>query len=131
MKKVASLFLVLFLVLTAVSGCSPDGSENGTASQSESATGQTTTQTTSSGSGELSAELTLWSMPLAEEFESMLTDDLIAGFNETYPEVKVNVEMMTWEGGLRNCRLLLVPAQHPIFTLTEQPEPLHSRIKMS
>ena len=107
MKKVASLFLVLFLVLTAVSGCSPDGSENGTAIQSESATGQTTTQTTSSGSGELSAELTLWSMPLAEEFESMLTDDLIAGFNETYPEVKVNVEMMTWEGGPEKLQIAL------------------------
>lgn len=42
--------------------------------------------------------LTVWAVPLYDEFETAINDVFIPAFEEKYSNIKINLEMQTWEG---------------------------------
>jgi ABC-type glycerol-3-phosphate transport system substrate-binding protein len=59
-------------------------------------------------------EITIWSMALAgTKTESIFKDHVIKGFNQKFPNVKVNFEMMTWEGGPEKLQIALGTGSTP------------------
>ena len=109
MKKLVTLFIAVLMITAIFAGCVNDvKTEEPTAAAktAEKTAEAAATQEEKSEETELTAELTLWSMPLIEGFEDVL-DQLIAGYNELYPGVKINVEMLTWEGGVEKLQISL------------------------
>ena len=116
MKRVALLLLALLVAVMAI-GCAVsdapvESKDEGLAQQEESEKSDDSKDETAdaedAATEDLAAELTLWSMPLGgESTEDMLTNDLIAGFNEMYPNVKINLEMLTWEAGPEKLQVAL------------------------
>ena len=110
MKKLTALFIAIAMIVALFAGCatsSPTETSGSTVSATEAApTEAPMTEETGNENMDLTAELTLWSMPLIEGFEDVL-NDLIAGFNQKYPNVKINVEMLTWEGGVEKLQISL------------------------
>ncbi|NLZ56639.1 MAG: extracellular solute-binding protein [Clostridiaceae bacterium] len=97
MKKYLSILLALLLMFGLLSACGK--TEQPPATDPPAKTDPP--KETEKDDGDLSAEITIWSMPLTSgvDYDEILKNDLIAPFNKTYPNVKVEVDMMTWEGG--------------------------------
>jgi ABC-type glycerol-3-phosphate transport system substrate-binding protein len=113
MKSIISILLAL-LIVVSFAGCgapsaTPSEKPAETTSQAPAAQPSEKPAETpaEAGPGDLKAELTLWSMPLTNDMETMLTNELIAGFNKQYPNVKINLEMLTWEGGPEKLQIAL------------------------
>ena len=105
MKKYLSILLVLLLMLGLLSACN----------KPEQPTKTDPPKKTEKEDGDLSAEITIWSMPLTSgvEYDEILKNDLITPFNKVYPKVKVNVDMMTWEGGPERLSIALGTGSTP------------------
>jgi multiple sugar transport system substrate-binding protein len=121
MKRIISVLLALLMV-AALSACgAPAATQSGQpattppavassekpAESSAAASSPAASSPAAQSGTDLKAELTLWSMPLTTDMETRLTDELIAGFNKQYPNVKVNLEMLTWESGPEKLQIAL------------------------
>ena len=102
MKKIVVLFLILAMALGAA-GCG----SSAPADEAPPAPAPAPAAPAGEGGGSLEAEITVWSMPFGTATESFLTDQLIAGFNQDYPGVKVNLEMLSWDGGPEKLQIAL------------------------
>lgn len=108
MKKLFSLLLTATMLTTALTGCGGATKTSETKQTPEQSTASsTTTSTTKTDSSQtddvtqLSTELTWWAFPTfsttyaAGEYEQQMVN----AFNEKYPNVKVNVEMIDFTSG--------------------------------
>ncbi len=109
MKRALALILALLLVASLISACDAgkEPTKGPETPDQTTAPGTDKPQESGNGGGDLEANLVMWAMPLTDNFESMLTDDLIAGLNESEPGVSINVEMLTWEGGPEKLQIAL------------------------
>lgn len=100
-----SLFLIVTVVLSAC-GNNDNGNENAGASAKESTPVSSPSSSASAASGvdsNESAELTLWATPNGilkdgEKPGEWIAQDLIPEFNKLYPNVKINVELVPFDG---------------------------------
>lgn len=105
MKKIAILFTMIMIVLS-IGGCSKTEEEKTTeTSSTESSTSEsTTTESTSSDSNvaDKKVEITFWNYPnytVVDGVPGKYEEQMIAAFNEKYPNITVNVEMLSFDGG--------------------------------
>lgn len=106
MKKSIALLLAGLLMIGVFAGCAP-------ADQTPSGNEGPQGGTPSGGEESLKAEITLWSMPLVSDMEVLLRDQLLPAFNKQYPDVKVNLEMLTWDGGPEKLQIALGTGSTP------------------
>ena len=100
MKKIFNRALAMGLVASMLAGCSSSGTAASTASASGSV-------------NDLSAEITVWAVPLTDDFEEEFNDEFLPKFQEQYPNVEVNLEMQTWEGVNEKLQTALSTGDYP------------------
>ncbi|GMK43751.1 putative sugar transporter sugar binding lipoprotein [Paenibacillus glycanilyticus] len=97
-KKAAMLMTILLVMLTAA--CSSNNNAPGNKTTSE-------PQNTASGGSEATpaakpVEITWWNFPNFQALDGEVgkyEKEMIAAFNQKHPEIKVNLEMITFDGG--------------------------------
>ena len=104
MKKTMALMMTLALATTGLVGCGSSGDNSGTAPTTSTTTQQNTTQnnTTSTTKAEEPVEITWWNFPnfaTIDDTAGKYEEQIIAAFNEKYPNIKVNMEMIDFASG--------------------------------
>lgn len=98
MKKLFTLLLASIMCLSLVA-CS---SGSGTTETTETTETEETTETTTEDVTQMTAEITWWAFPTfttVDETSGKYEQSLVAAFNEKYPNIKVNVEMIDFQNG--------------------------------
>lgn len=111
MKKIA-LFLTLIMIVLSIGGCakteekeesgSTTTSTSTTETSTETKTESTTTEANESSIADKKVEITFWNYPnytVIEGVPGKYEEQMIAAFNEKYPNITVNVEMLSFDGG--------------------------------
>lgn len=106
MKKLLALLLAGAMSLSLVA-CGNNASDPATSDSSvavennaenESGTGAAAVGVDAVGS-DLAADITLWTYPVGNWGDAAAVEDLIAGFNEAYPNINVTVELLDYTNG--------------------------------
>lgn len=64
-------------------------------------------------SGDGRTSVTLWAVPLYDEFETDLKETFIPAIEEKYQDIKINLEMQTWEGVQDKLQMALQSGNYP------------------
>lgn len=109
MKKFIAILLTLVLLMGFFSSCTPTQEPQEPQNPQEGDDGKDNQKDDGKDDeGQLTAELTLWTLPMVpEDFDILLQDTVLADLKETQPGIKVNVELLTWEGGPEKLQIAL------------------------
>lgn len=105
-KKKWAVFLVIVLTLTQIVACSNNSTSNTTNHAKSNSNSNKATESPSTNGAETptakEVEITFWNFPNFQSLDGEVgkyEQQLIAAFNEKHPEIKVNLEMLSFDGG--------------------------------
>ncbi len=96
MKKLIALALALIMVMS-LGACTVTNTDSTTATDGK-------TPVSTDGTGDTTAaaapvEISLWTYPIGKWGDQATVNELLASFSEAYPNIKVNVEYLTYQDG--------------------------------
>lgn len=97
MKKFLALLLVLVMALGLVA-CSVEQANNGGSNTATNNTANDTTDDTGDTSGE-AVEISLWTYPIGDWGKPEVVSEIIAKFNEKYPNITVTHQLLDYSNG--------------------------------
>ena len=96
MKKKVIVCILAIVMMIALPACSSPPANEPAA---EPSTGTDTTSPAPAGPADLVADITMWTYPRLEDEEDFWNDEVVAMFNQTYPNISVSVTVIPWDGG--------------------------------
>ena len=101
MKKVLALLLVLVMALGLVA-CSVEQANNGGSNTTNNTQNDTTNNTTDDTTGDTTGEaveISLWTYPIGDWGKPEVVSEIIAKFNEKYPNITVTHQLLDYSNG--------------------------------
>lgn len=106
MPKKSLALLILIMIASVISACSGTNSNNGNSGKTTSSNTNTPSSSSSTSTDTTvkadPVEITWWNFPNFTALDGEVgkfEKQIIAAFNEKYPEITVNLEMLTFDGG--------------------------------
>ncbi len=62
---------------------------------------------------DITADLTLWSYPRFDDQDEFFTEDVMAAFNEKYPNITLNMTTIPWDGGPEKVNVAIASGTAP------------------
>lgn len=117
MKKIA-LILAMMMIVLSIGGCTKTAdkatdSTTTTTTTTETKTDATTTETAKEAKP---VEITFWNYPnyaVVDGVPGKYEEQMIAAFNVKHPEIKVNVEMLSFDGGPEKVNAAIASSSQP------------------
>ena len=101
MKKFLALLLVLVMALGLVA-CSVEQANNGGSNTTNNTQNDTTNNTTDDTTGDTTGEaveISLWTYPIGDWGKPEVVSEIIAKFNEKYPNITVTHQLLDYSNG--------------------------------
>lgn len=99
MKKLLALLLVGTMSLSMVACGGSDTPAEETTEETEAPAEETIEETEAPAEEAVAADITLWTYPVGNFSDSATVDEIVASFNEVYPDINVSVEYLDYTSG--------------------------------
>lgn len=99
MKKVTALILALLMMTASFAGCGANPAPAQPASTSVTSSTSAASSATPEAPKGPNAEITVWVWPDYDDFGNLFSEQVQKELNEKYPNIKLNVEQLTPDGG--------------------------------
>lgn len=126
MKRKVMGAMAVMMAASLLAGCGSSSSSQATSSGGSSEAAETTTETAEAAeasSDGTAADITLWTYPIGSWGNSDTVDTLLAAFNESYPDIHVEVQYLDYTNGDDQVNTAIEGGQAPDLIM-EGPERL-------